>query len=301
MPVKRWMIFGPCQETSYTAITLNPESNFTRREMNHSLFHWSTLTFPELHTRIWMSSKRKVSIIIGISMGHETCQILGQVSHNLLYWKKNLLMNICGPGGDWRENCLHPGQIIYGQKSGKQWEGTPSWRRSKNGRMRSSIWKTHENCEGSISLTRRMRNSKRPPRMPVRSWKHQLLLLCLLKLWRRIVGVVDPTKLKQDLRVFWKPMNPRDCVWENHYQIIMKTILQEKETINSLQHYKLVHKFIPMPQAMKIPAAKSSGGQGMGKIGENFGVESDESQKQERGDWWSKDVGRESSFCIIYG
>ena len=33
------MIFGPFQETSYTAITLNPESNFTRREKNHSLFH----------------------------------------------------------------------------------------------------------------------------------------------------------------------------------------------------------------------------------------------------------------------
>ena len=30
--------------------------------------------------------------------------------------------------------------------------------------------------------------------------------------------------------------------------------------------------------------SKGSGGQGMGKIGENFGVESDESQKQERGD-----------------
>ena len=27
-------------------------------------------------------------------------QILGQVSHNLLYWKKNLLTDICGPGGD---------------------------------------------------------------------------------------------------------------------------------------------------------------------------------------------------------
>ena len=37
MPVKRWTIFGPCQETSYTAITLNQESNFTRREKNHSL------------------------------------------------------------------------------------------------------------------------------------------------------------------------------------------------------------------------------------------------------------------------
>ena len=46
---------------------------------------------------------------------------------------------------------------------------------------------------------------------------------------------------------------------------------------NSLQHYNLVHKFIPMPQAMKIPAA--SGGQGLGKTGENFGVEPDKSQK----------------------
>ena len=39
MPVKRQMIFGPCQETSYTAITLNQESNSTRREKNHSVFH----------------------------------------------------------------------------------------------------------------------------------------------------------------------------------------------------------------------------------------------------------------------
>ena len=27
---------------------------------------------------------------------------------------------------------------------------------------------------------------------------------------------------------------------------------------NSLQHYNLVHKFIPMPQAMKIPAAEAA-------------------------------------------
>ena len=47
-------------------------------------------------------------------------------------------------------------------------------------------------------------------------------------------------------------MNPKDCVWENLYQIIMKTILQEKETINSLRHYNLVHKFIPMSQATKM-------------------------------------------------
>ena len=50
------------------------------------------------YTRIWMSSKRNASMTIGISMGHETCQILGQVSHNLLYWKKNFLTDFFGPG-----------------------------------------------------------------------------------------------------------------------------------------------------------------------------------------------------------
>ena len=100
MPVKQQMTSGPCQETSYTAITLNPESNFTRREKNHSLFHWSTLTCPELHIQIWMSSKRNALMIIGTLMALETCLILGQVSHNLLHSTKKLLTDICGPGRD---------------------------------------------------------------------------------------------------------------------------------------------------------------------------------------------------------
>ena len=48
---------------------------------------------------------------------------------------------------------------------------------------------------------------------------------------------------------------------------------------NSLQHYNLVHKFIPMPQSYENACSESSGGQGMGKIGKDFGVELDESQK----------------------
>ena len=37
---------------------------------------------------------------------------------------------------------------------------------------------------------------------------------------------------------------------------------------NSLQHYNLVHKFVPMPQAVKIP--ESSDGQRMGKNWRKF-------------------------------
>ena len=182
-----------------------------------------------------MPSKSAASMTIGISMGQETCLILGQVSLNLLYSMKKLLTDILGPGGDWRENSLHPGLIIHGRNSGNQWESIPSWRRSKSERMKSSICRTHENCEGSISSTPRIKKSKKPSRMLERNWNHQSLLLCLAKLWRRIVGVVHPTKLKQDLRVFWKLVNSQDCVWEILCQIIMKIILQEKETI----HYSM--------------------------------------------------------------
>ena len=55
-------------------------------------------------------------------------------------------------------------------------------RRSKSGLMKSSILITHENCEGSISSTRRTRNLRRPSRMLARIWKHQWLLLCCVKL-----------------------------------------------------------------------------------------------------------------------
>ena len=37
---------------------------------------------------------------------------------------------------------------------------------------------------------------------------------------------------------------------------------------NSLQHYNLVHKFIPMPQAMKIPTAKAAVDKEWEKLGE---------------------------------
>ena len=49
-------------------------------------------------------------------------------------------------------------------------------------------------------------------------------------------------------------MKLQDCVWENHCQIIMNAGKGEI----SLQHYNLVHKLIPMPQAMKLPAAKAA-------------------------------------------
>ena len=65
---------------------------------------------------------------------------------------------------------------------------------------------------------------------------------------------------RQNTHASLKLTNLRESVWKELYTKIMKTTLQKKG-VNSLNHYNLVHKFIPMPQAMKIreATAKNSG------------------------------------------
>ena len=118
----------------------------------------------------------------------------------------------------------------------------------------------HENCEEFISLTLRTRNSRRPSRMLARNWKHQWLPLCLARSARtiRIVGmVINPIKIKSKLACILEASeSTRLRMGEslpNHHE---DHIAGKGD--NSLQHYNLVHKFIPMPQAMKIPAAKAA-------------------------------------------
>ena len=173
-----------------------------------------------------MLSRRSALIIIGTLMALETCLIFGQVSHNLLHSKKKLLTDICGPGEINEETAYIQARSSMARAMEVN-ERMRSWRKNKSGLKRSSILKTLENCGESMSSTPRIRNSRRPSRTRVRSWKHQWLLLCPVKL-RKIVGVVHPTKFSQNWRVFWKLMNPQECVWEIRYRIIMKTILQEK-------------------------------------------------------------------------
>ena len=77
-------------------------------------------------------------------------------------------------------------------------------------------------------------------------------------------------------------MNPQDCVLENLYLIIVWTIVQERWTIHNITI--LLHKFILVPQAMKIPAAKAVVDKEWEKLEKDSGVEPDQSQTQIRGD-----------------
>ena len=68
------------------------------------------------------------------------------------------------------------------------------------------------------------------------------------------MGVVDPIKLKTKLACILEASeSTRLRVGESLPTHHEDHIAGKGD--NSLQHYNLVHKFIPMPQAVKIPAA----------------------------------------------
>ena len=68
--------------------------------ISHFIGLSKNFTSPEPQEPIWMLSKSAAAMITGISMGQEICVIIRQVALNLLYWKRNLQKDICGPG--WR-------------------------------------------------------------------------------------------------------------------------------------------------------------------------------------------------------
>ena len=68
-----------------------------------------------------------------------------------------------------------------------------------------------------------------------------------------------------------------------------------------MTRYYLVHKFIPMPQATKIPDTKSCRGQGMDKARDNPSLELGKNQEQKGGYPGSTERQQESPLCLIDG
>ena len=121
---------------------------------------------------------------------------------------------------------------------------------------KSSILTPHENCTGSISLTLRIRNTMKPSRMLVKNWKHQLLLLCFVKLWRRIVGVMHLIKYKQDLRAFWNWW-----IYKTTYRRILTKSSWRSYCRRRSQFIKALHfgsQIYSYASSFRIPAAKAA-------------------------------------------
>ena len=299
LPVKLWTIFGPCRKLHI------PPSRWTQSQTllaERRIIPYSTQIHWRNHSYLYefgCQARESALMIIGTLMALETCLILGQVSLDLFYWKKNLQTDVCGPGRDWRGKQLtsrpdHLWPELW-KSMGKHAKLKEKQKRSEEKIHLENARKLRGICfidpedkefKETIKNARKKLETSVAPAMPCKiakncgsgaSNKNKTKLACILE-------ANESTRMRMG--------NSEPHHHEDH-------IAGKGE--NSFQHDNLVHTIYSFASSYENSSSESSGGQGMGKIGENFGVEPDESQKQERSDRWSKDVGRESSFGIING
>ena len=193
-------------------------------------------------------------MIIGTLMALETCQILGQVSHNLLYWKKNLQTDICGPGEINEKTADILARTFMARaldKIGKnaQLKERQKWSDEKpkldNARRLRGIYfigSEDKEFKETIKNARKKLETPMAPAMPCKTSKNsqhgatsgksneiKSKLACILE-------ADESTRLRMGESL------------PNHHE---DHIAGKGD--NSLQHYNLVHKFIPIHQAMKSP------------------------------------------------
>ena len=122
--------------------------------------------------------------------------------------------------------------------------------------MNGQLKNQSSDYEESISLTVRTRSSRKPLRTQEENWKHQWPC----KTCKKSKSGETRSKTNDFKSKF-------ACILEASESTRMR--MEESppkhhedhiagKGDNSLQHYNLVHKFIPMPEAMKIPAAKAA-------------------------------------------
>ena len=102
-------------------------------------------------------------------------------------------------------------------------------------------------------------------KMHGKSWRCWWRRLCFVN-WGRPSVPASCWKQSENQRIQQIPKTKHSCIVEAHESTrqrlessvpkIMMITSQAKDT-NSMTHYNLIHKFIPMPQAMKVPDARA--------------------------------------------
>ena len=190
-------------------------------------------------------------------MGLETCLIFEQVSHNLLFKTKQLLTDICGP---WRE--LTRKQLIsrldhlwpeLWKSMGKHamLQEKQKWSEEKihldNARKLRGIYfidPEDKEYKETIKNARKKLETSVAPAMPC-------------KIMKKNCGSGGSNKTKTKLACILEADESTRMRLGNSIPHHHEDHIAGKGEI-SLQHYNLVHKFIPMPQAKKITVAKAA-------------------------------------------
>ena len=169
-------------------------------------------------------------------------------------------MNICGAGGDWQNGKRHPRQIIHDQNSGEDWQEMLSWGRSTNEQLKKTKFDNAGVLRGIYFIDledkefketfKNARKKLEPPMAPAmpcktsKKSKHGETRGKTNDFKSQFASILEASESKR--------LRMEESLSKYHEDHIAG------KGYNSLQHYNLVHYFIPMLQAMKIPAAKAA-------------------------------------------
>ena len=190
--------------------------------------------------------------------------------------------------GERRENKQPLVVMMYGQVCGSSCSLQQKREQNKDGQSRNQNSKTPDNWEEYSSLSQTTKNSNSQWKPLVESWKFRCQQQCYAKYRFRavekptaILETQDKTRLccrcrrihETKARRSWTQTSSR-----SHY-------CKRDEFFYSSQSCSQIHSDA---SSIKNSRCKGGSGEGMRKTGENSGMAADESQKQERGDRWSK-------------
>ena len=189
-------------------------------------------------------------------MDQETCRILGQVSLNLLYWKKNLPTDYMWSGKRLTRKRLtsrpdHLWPELWKSMGKHAKLKKQKWSNEKlhleNARKLRGIYfidPEDKEFKETIKNARKKLETSVAPAMPC-------------KIMKKNCGSGGSNKIKTKLACILEADEPTRQRMGNSLPNHHEDRIAGKGD-NSLQHYNLVHKFIPVSQAMKIPAAKAA-------------------------------------------
>ena len=261
MPAKHEMISGPSLDTSYTAITLNHESNFARRERNHFLFHWKFYWRHQGYSYClrciagkphrWLLEHWWVKRFVRLMDRFHTFSLIEGKASRRIHVVRGEIDQTASNIKAWF-NC---GQKIWRSKSrNSKMKEKQNWASDKpvleNARRLRGICFIEPEDEEFKEILKNARTKLEVPASPavpcksVKSRKygatrsknddHKSKLTCILE-------------AEESKRLRMEGTAPK--IHEDH--------IAGKES-HSLQHFHLGHKLIPMPQAMKILEAQAA-------------------------------------------
>ena len=235
--------------------------------------------------QIWTCCKKNGSMIFGMSIRTEVCQIRGKDSQNSLCWKRSFQKDLCGLGERLTKIQTTTRPDVYGQKYGRRL-AKPHQSSIMPGNSEDLIWSIRMKTNAVNFSKMRGENWKDLWHQPCRAKDLQMASRKRLRRCRthptrfrkRFIGcmVVSHESTRQRVESSQLQKNHEDHIAGKGFA--------------SMSHYNSAHKVLPMPQAMEWKKLETSPACDLGSV-----------KSKKRGYSGSTKRQKESPLCNIDG